>query len=111
MLLLLLCRFPATAAKKDGDFYCKFNDKTLQAYSAIMHFTGALASLVAGYITQHYGRTTSMIVAGTSYILGSILQVNTYTSSLPPEPPGAIAITSRDAFGNPLCTLKETSRN
>lgn len=54
---------------------CRFNDKTLQAYSAIMHFTGALASLPAGYVTQHYGRTTSMRVAGTAYILGSILQV------------------------------------
>ena len=40
-----------------------------------MHFTGALASLVAGHITQSRGRTTSMMVAGTSYILGSILQV------------------------------------
>ena len=73
--LLASCRFPATAAKKDTSFYCKFNDKTLQAYSAVMHFTGAVASLFAGYVTQRYGRTTSMIVAGTSYIAGSVLQV------------------------------------
>ncbi|CAL5224738.1 g7471 [Coccomyxa viridis] len=66
--------FPATASKTDTSFYCKFNDKTLQAYSAVMHFTGAVASLFAGYITQRFGRTTSMIVAGTSYIAGSILQ-------------------------------------
>ena len=76
LLLLLPRRFPATASKKDTNFYCKFNDKTLQAYSAIMHFTGALASLFAGYITQRCGRTASMIVAGTSYITGSILQVD-----------------------------------
>ena len=75
LLLLLPHRFPATASKKDTNFYCKFNDKSLQAYSAIMHFTGALASLFAGYVTQRFGRTTSMIVAGTSYITGSILQV------------------------------------
>ena len=44
-----------------------------------MHFTGAVASLFAGYITQRCGRTTSMIVAGTAYIAGSILQVvNSY---------------------------------
>ncbi len=76
MLLLLPCRFPATASKKDTSFYCKFNDKTLQSYSAIMHFTGALASLVAGYVTQRFGRTASMVVAGTAYIAGSILQVS-----------------------------------
>ena len=74
--IVLLCRFPATAKKSDADFYCKFNDKTLQTYSAIMHFTGALASLPAGYITQRFGRTTSMIIAGSAYILGSILQVH-----------------------------------
>ena len=76
MLLLLPCRFPATASKTDTSFYCKFNDKSLQAYSAIMHFTGALASLFAGYVTQRFGRTTSMVVAGTSYIAGSVIQVS-----------------------------------
>lgn len=105
------CRFPDTVAVRENNFYCRFNDKTLQAYSAIMHFTGALASLPAGYVgptflimmscyhtlqtvaniaaeaihyillcnalqvTQHYGRTTSMRVAGSAYILGAILQV------------------------------------
>jgi hypothetical protein len=77
------CRFPDTVNVQDTDFYCKFNDKRLQAYSAIMHFTGAVASLPASYVTQHFGRTTSMRVAGTAYILGSVLQVrgnslNTY---------------------------------
>ena len=60
---------------QESDFYCRFNDRKLQAYSAVMHFTGALSSLPAGYVTQHYGRTTSMRVAGSAYILGSILQV------------------------------------
>lgn len=27
-----------------------------QAYSAIMHFSGALASIPASYFTQHWGR-------------------------------------------------------
>ncbi|EIE26164.1 general substrate transporter [Coccomyxa subellipsoidea C-169] len=66
--------FPSTADVQDTDFYCKFNDKPLQAYSSVMHFTGAIASLPASYVTQHFGRTMSMKVAGTAYILGSILQ-------------------------------------
>ena len=45
--------FPANG---NSSFYCKYNDKTLQAYSAIMHFTGALASIPASYFTQHWGR-------------------------------------------------------
>ena len=44
------CRFPDTVGVRENNFYCRFNDKTLQAYSAIMHFTGALSSLPAGYV-------------------------------------------------------------
>ena len=44
------CRFPDTVGVHENNFYCRFNDKTLQAYSAIMHFTGALSSLPAGYV-------------------------------------------------------------
>jgi len=40
----------------NSSFYCKYNNKPLQAYSAIMHFTGSLASIVASYCTQHWGR-------------------------------------------------------
>ena len=35
----------------------QYNDWTLATYSAIMHFTGAFASLPASYFTQHFGRT------------------------------------------------------
>ena len=44
------CRFPDTVGVRENNFYRRFNDKTLQAYSAIMHFTGALSSLPAGYV-------------------------------------------------------------
>ena len=44
------CRFPDTVGVRENNFYCRFNDKTLQAYSAVMHFTGALSSLPAGYV-------------------------------------------------------------
>ena len=46
--------FPATTTA--SSFYCKYNDRALQAYSALMHFTGALASIPASYFTQHWGR-------------------------------------------------------
>ena len=44
------------SATGNSSFYCKYNNHTLQAYSAIMHFTGALASIPASYFTQHWGR-------------------------------------------------------
>ena len=49
--------FPSTVNAPNTDFYCKYNDRTLAAYSAIMHFTGAVASLPASWFTQHWGRT------------------------------------------------------
>ena len=40
MLLLRLCRFPATAAE-DEELYCKFDDSAA-GVQRVMHFTGAL---------------------------------------------------------------------
>ncbi|KAL0036126.1 hypothetical protein WJX79_004397 [Trebouxia sp. C0005] len=60
----------------DSSFYCKYNNKPLQAYSAIMHFTGSLASIAASYFTQHWGRKGSMIIAGTSFCIGAIFQAS-----------------------------------
>lgn len=76
----------------------------LQAYSAIMHFSGALASIPASYFTQHWGRKgyvncenytllfcsphpthaltcvrparRSMIIAGTSFLIGAVFQAS-----------------------------------
>ena len=45
--------FPATG---EDSFYCRFDNKPLQAYSAVMHFTGAISSLFASYFTQQWGR-------------------------------------------------------
>ncbi|KAK9863514.1 hypothetical protein WJX84_008375, partial [Apatococcus fuscideae] len=73
--------FPDTASNAQSSFWCRFNDNKLQAYSATMHFTGAVASIPAGYVTQKYGRTKSMVIAGGAYIAGAIAQAlswNTY---------------------------------
>ena len=40
----------------NSSLYCKYNNKSLQAYSAVMHFTGSIASIAASYFTQHWGR-------------------------------------------------------
>lgn len=49
--------FPDTVGIPDTQFYCKYNDRTLQTFASLMHFTGALAAFPAGYYTATYGRT------------------------------------------------------
>ncbi|KAL0041564.1 hypothetical protein WJX79_007531 [Trebouxia sp. C0005] len=72
--------FPQTG---DSSFYCKYNNKSLQAYSAIMHFTGSLASIPASYFTQHWGRKGSMIIAGTSFCIGAVCQASAKNTFAP----------------------------
>ena len=50
--------FP-TVGIPDTNFYCKYDDKLLQTFASIMHFTGVLAAFPAGYFTAKYGRTRS----------------------------------------------------
>ncbi len=49
--------FPSTVGVPDTNFYCKYDDRVLQTFASIMHFTGALAAFPAGYFTAKYGRT------------------------------------------------------
>lgn len=49
--------FPDTVDVPDTQFYCKYNDRTLQTFASLMHFTGAFAAFPAGYYTAKYGRT------------------------------------------------------
>ncbi len=48
---------PSTVGVPDTNFYCKYDDRVLQTFASIMHFTGALAAFPAGYFTAKYGRT------------------------------------------------------
>jgi len=41
--------FPSTVGVTDTNFYCKYDDRVLQTFASIMHFTGALAAFPAGY--------------------------------------------------------------
>ena len=49
--------FPSTVDVPDTNFYCKYDDRVLQTFASIMHFTGALAAFPAGHFTAKYGRT------------------------------------------------------
>lgn len=49
--------FPGTLGLPDSNFYCKYNNRLLQTFTSMMHFTGALAAFPSGYCTAKYGRT------------------------------------------------------
>eukprot|EP00891_Asterochloris_glomerata_P007570 jgi/Astpho2/7570/Aster-02476 len=74
--------FPDVQGQHGGNFYCRYNSRVLSTYSAIMHFTGALASLPASWFTQHWGRTRSMIIAGVAYFIGAGLQAGSHSNTL-----------------------------
>lgn len=67
--------FPKTVGIADTNFYCKYDEKLLQTFASIMHFTGALAAFPAGYFTAKYGRTRSMTIAGVAFLIGCVWQV------------------------------------
>ncbi|KAJ6746160.1 hypothetical protein OIU74_028759 [Salix koriyanagi] len=53
--------------------YCKFNDQGLSAFTSSLYLAGLVASLVASPVTRVYGRRTSIICGGSSFLVGAIL--------------------------------------
>ncbi|KAK9807820.1 hypothetical protein WJX72_010227 [[Myrmecia] bisecta] len=65
--------FPSTLnPPPETDPYCKYNLKLLQLYASLMHFTGSVASIPAGFFTRSHGRTRAMALAGTSFLSGCV---------------------------------------
>ncbi|XP_044464212.1 sugar transport protein 7-like [Mangifera indica] len=53
--------------------YCKFNDQGLSAFTSSLYLAGMVASLIASPVTRNYGRRTSIICGGISFLIGSAL--------------------------------------
>lgn len=51
-------------------YYCKYNDQILQLFATIMYFVGAFASIPGAFLSKRYGRTMTMTLAGTSFVIG-----------------------------------------
>ncbi|XP_031263900.1 sugar transport protein 7 [Pistacia vera] len=68
--------FPAVYKKKGlahENNYCKFNDQGLAAFTSSLYLAGLVASLIAAPVTRNYGRRTSIIFGGVSFLIGSTL--------------------------------------
>ncbi|KAB1199012.1 Sugar transport protein 7 [Morella rubra] len=68
--------FPTVYIKKQHaheNNYCKYNNQGLSAFTSALYLAGLVASLVASPVTRKYGRRTSIICGGVSFLTGATL--------------------------------------
>lgn len=70
--------FPHVYEKKHSgslheSHYCKYDDQMLQLFTSSLYLAGLVASLAASFTTRLLGRKASMLIAGLSFLVGSIL--------------------------------------
>ncbi|KAL8539548.1 hypothetical protein ACS0TY_001235 [Phlomoides rotata] len=53
--------------------YCKFDSQLLTTFTSSLYIAGLFASFLAAPVTRNYGRKTSIIVGGVSYMFGAAL--------------------------------------
>jgi MFS family permease len=75
--------FPVVVVNKEleyesgkGNLYCQYNNQHLQAYTSSLYLVGFASTLVAAPITRLYGRKTSILIAGISFLIGVVLKTS-----------------------------------
>jgi MFS family permease len=75
--------FPAVVVNKEleyelrkGNLYCQYNNQHLQAYISSFYLVGFVSTLMAAPITRRYGRKTSILIAGISFLIGVVLKTS-----------------------------------
>ena len=53
--------------------YCQFDSQLLTTFTSSLYLAGLIASFFASPITRTYGRKVSMLIGGTSFLMGSAL--------------------------------------
>ncbi|KAF8714922.1 hypothetical protein HU200_027460 [Digitaria exilis] len=59
------------SAKRDA--YCKYDNQLLTAFTSSMYIAGMLASLAASSVTRRVGRRAIMLIGGTMFLAGSVI--------------------------------------
>ncbi|KAM4125559.1 hypothetical protein ACJW30_01G320700 [Castanea mollissima] len=68
--------FPAVFVKKmqaHESNYCKYDSQGLAAFTSSLYLAGLVASLMASPVTRKFGRRTSIICGGLSFLTGATL--------------------------------------
>ena len=53
--------------------YCKYDSQSLQAFTSSLYLAGLTAAFFASYTTRTWGRKKTMVLGGSSFFVGSIL--------------------------------------
>ncbi|XP_065014116.1 hexose carrier protein HEX6-like [Musa acuminata AAA Group] len=53
--------------------YCKFDSQLLSTFTSSLYAAGLFASLCASWVTQAFGRRTSMLLGGAFFMAGAVL--------------------------------------
>lgn len=83
--------------------YCKYDNQVLATFTSSLYFAGLVASLVASPITRKYGRRTSIICGGFSFLVGAT--VNAAAQNLAMLLFGRIMLGVGIGFGNQVIAL------
>ncbi|CAI9093937.1 OLC1v1029550C1 [Oldenlandia corymbosa var. corymbosa] len=69
--------FPDVYKKQSGevssDQYCKFNSQILTMFTSSLYIAALLASMVASSVTRVFGRRVSMLLGGTLFLAGALV--------------------------------------
>ncbi|GLJ29877.1 hypothetical protein SUGI_0590580 [Cryptomeria japonica] len=53
--------------------YCKYDNQLLTLFTSSLYFAGLVSTFAASHVTRKYGRRMSIIVGGSSFLLGGAL--------------------------------------
>ncbi|KAL8557540.1 hypothetical protein ACS0TY_004835 [Phlomoides rotata] len=74
--------FPGVYRKMNEDKnvsnYCKFDSQLLTTFTSSLYLAGLFSSFLAAHVTRSYGRRTSIIIGGLSYLVGAALEGASY---------------------------------
>ncbi|KAL6899157.1 hypothetical protein ACP4OV_005815 [Aristida adscensionis] len=68
--------FPAVLSGKKNtkhDAYCKYDNQWLTAFTSSLFIAGMLSSFMASYVTKRVGRQAIMLIGGSMFLAGSII--------------------------------------
>ncbi|CAH2035356.1 unnamed protein product [Thlaspi arvense] len=61
------------ASEAKTNVYCVFDSQLLTAFTSSLYIAGLVASLVASRLTAAYGRRTTMILGGFTFLFGAVI--------------------------------------
>lgn len=102
--------FPVVYEKKklqSKNNYCKYDNQGLAAFTSSLYLAGLVASLAASPVTRNYGRRTSIICGGISFLIGATL--NAAAANLAMLILGRIMLGVGIGFGNQVKTYGTTT--